>query len=190
MHVLIATEIWGRTPHIEKLAGTLESAADAVTVIDPYSGTDPGFRDEDQAYAAFLELCGHEKYARRVRQALHKAVQPVFLAGFSAGAGAVWSAVCAQDTGHARYAACFYGSGIRTMTERVPRVPVDMIFPGHEPHFDVLALADTLREKPLIRCRMVPQGHGFMNPLSVRYDKEAARHWTAWLQQKIESAVE
>ena len=185
MHVLIATEIWGRTPHIDSMADALRTLAGRVTVVDPYGGDDPGFKSEDEAYAAFLEQCGHLEYARRVRQEIHRATDPVFLAGFSAGAGAVWSAVCADDTGHARHAACFYGSAIRTMTGLAPRVPVDLIFPDHEPGFDVLALADSLKAKPLVRCRVVPERHGFMNPLSVNYDEPAARHWTGWLKRLV-----
>jgi dienelactone hydrolase len=189
MLILIATEIWGRTPHVDALAESLRPAGGHVTIIDPYAGADPGFRDEDEAYAGFLEQCGHEAYAHRVRQVLRAAEEPVFLAGFSAGAGAVWSAVCALDTDHARHAACFYGSAIRTMADLVPRVPVDMIFPAHEPRFDVLALADALGRTPLVDCHVVPEGHGFMNPLSTQYDESAARHWTAWLKGRIESVA-
>ena len=187
MHILIATEIWGRTPHTDGLAQSLCPAEGRVTVVDPYDGADPGFRDEDEAYAAFLDRCGHEEYGRRVRRALLEIAEPVFLAGFSAGAGAVWSAACARDTGRAVHAACFYGSAIRTMTGLTPRIPVDLIFPDHEPHFDVIRLADELAGKPLARCHVIPQAHGFMNPLSANHDVAAARHWTDWLKRRIAS---
>lgn len=188
MHTLLATEIWGRTPYVEALAQLLLPFAGHVTIVDPYAGTDPGFQNEDEAYAAYLEQCGHREYGRRVQQILHRAREPIFLVGFSAGAAAVWSAICTRDTANAKYAACFYGSGIRTMADQIPRVPVDLVFPEHEPHFDVAALASLLSQMPLAQCHMVPEEHGFMNPQSAGYDEAAARHWTAWLKRRIAAA--
>ena len=95
---------------------------------------------------------------------------------------------CADNTGRARHAACFYGAAIRNLTGLAPRVPVDLIFPDHEPGFDVLALTDRLKAKPLVRGHVVPERHGFMNPLSAGYSEPAARHWTDWLKRLILSS--
>ncbi|MEZ7198619.1 dienelactone hydrolase family protein [Pseudodesulfovibrio karagichevae] len=180
MEIILATEIWGRTPHTDVLAALLRPHADRVTVADPYDGRDPHFSSEEQAYAAYLDHGGLTPYARRVKALAKQAARPVLLIGFSAGAGAAWAAVCTQGLPLLR-ACCFYGSAIRTMADRTPLAPVDLIFPDHEPHFDVDELAATLQAEPLVTCRRADAGHGFMNPLSENYDETASRRWTDWL---------
>ena len=180
MEIILATEIWGRTPHTDALADLLRPHAGKVTVTDPFDGRDPHFTTEEQAYAAYLGRGGLDPYARRVTDLAREATHPALLIGFSAGAGAVWAAVCAQGVPMLR-ACCFYGSSIRTMADRVPTAPVDLIFPDSEPHFDVNALAAELETKPLATCHRADAGHGFMNPLSANHDETATRLWTDWL---------
>jgi dienelactone hydrolase len=180
VEIILATEIWGRTPHTDTLADLLRPHADRVTVADPYDGCDPHFSSEEQAYAAYLDHGGLTPYARRVKALAKQAAPPVLLIGFSAGAGAAWAVVCTKDLPILR-AVCFYGSAIRTMTDRIPRSPVDLIFPNHEPHFDVDELAATIQARPLTTCHRADAGHGFMNPLSENHDETASRYWTDWL---------
>jgi len=182
VEILIATEIWGRTAHVERLAEALCSSECTATIIDPYDGDDPKFLTEDEAYAEYLEHCGHEEFARRVSVALERATAPVCLVGFSAGAGAVWSAVCQTQTTFAQKAFCFYGSAIRDMAEHTPQVPVELIFPRHEPYFNVPDLVKRLETKEQVKCHVTPEGHGFINPLSAQYDQSAYDHWTHWLK--------
>ncbi|MCJ2165626.1 MULTISPECIES: dienelactone hydrolase family protein [unclassified Pseudodesulfovibrio] len=184
MEIILATEIWGRTAHVDSLAETLRPLAYRVNVIDPYDGRDPHFSNENEAYAAYLDQCGHAEYARRVTARLNRAEYPVFLVGFSAGAGAVWAAAC-QKPSPAIRACCFYGSAIRDMADLTPHAPVDLIFPNREPHFDVTELIRTLETKPLVLCHQAEAGHGFMNPLSAHHDKTVCRFWTNWLTEKI-----
>ena len=180
MEIILATEIWGRTPHIDALSARLRPHARRVTVADPFDGHDPRFSSEEEAHAAYLDRGGLEPYARRIKALVAATAPPVLLMGFSAGAGAVWVAACTEDT-PIIHACCFYGSPIRTMADRTPRVPIDLIFPDHEPHFDVDELANTLTAKPLVTCHRANAGHGFMNPLSANHDETASRHWTDWL---------
>lgn len=180
MEIILATEIWGRTPHTDTLADLLRPHTDRVTVADPFDGRDPRFVSEEQAYAAYLDHGGLAPYARRVTDLAREVASPVLLIGFSAGAGAAWAAACTKGVPILR-ACCFYGSAIRTMADRAPRAPVDLIFPDHEPHFDVDALADALKARPLASCHRADAGHGFMNPLSANYDETASRRWTDWL---------
>ncbi|QGY40561.1 dienelactone hydrolase [Pseudodesulfovibrio cashew] len=184
MRIMLVTEIWGRTPHVERLAAGLGHAANRVSIIDPYGGYDPAFPSEEAAYDTFIGRCGHAAYAERVSEALAEADSPVCLVGFSAGAGAVWAAVCGDNAGRACGAIGVYGSAIRSMTDLDPKVPIELIFPEIEPHFDVAALVRSLRGKPNVSCRTVPQGHGFMNPLSVNYDEAACEQWAAWIAQR------
>nr|WP_286182061.1 dienelactone hydrolase [Desulfovibrio sp. Huiquan2017] len=175
----MATEIWGRTPHVDELAAQLRPHARRVTVADPYDGRDPRFPDEGTAYVAYRKQGGLAPYAHRVTELAAKGADPVLLAGFSAGAAAAWAA-CAENI-PILHACCFYGSAIRTMTGLIPRAPVDLIFPAFEPRFDVAALAADLAALPLVTCRQARAGHGFMNPLSANHDAPECRRWTAWL---------
>ncbi|BDQ37173.1 dienelactone hydrolase [Pseudodesulfovibrio nedwellii] len=185
MLVILVTEIWGRTPHVDLMAETLGLISNMVKVVDPYDETDQQFTNEEEAYSSFITRCGHDEYTRRVSHAVSRATEPVHLVGFSAGAGAVWATVCEgiKDTVHD--ALCFYGSSIRTMLDAVPTVPVELIFPEHEPHFNVQDVVHTLREKPMTQCHTVPYGHGFMNPLSANYDSEGYKLWSQWIQNHL-----
>ncbi|MGE4421533.1 MAG: dienelactone hydrolase [Pseudodesulfovibrio sp.] len=187
MEIILATEIWGRTPRTDALAALLRPHARRVAVADPFDGRDPHFASEEQAYAAYLDRGGLEPYARRVTDMAREAAHPVLLIGFSAGAGAAWAAACTKGLPLLR-ACCFYGSAIRTMADRTPLVPVDLIFPDHEPHFDVDALAAALETRPLVTCRRADAGHGFMNPLSENHDETASRLWTDWLVRLAEAS--
>jgi dienelactone hydrolase len=184
LEIILATEIWGRTAHVDNLAETLRPLVRKVNVIDPFDGIDPQFSEEKEAYATYIDQCGHAKYARRVSSLLNRATHPVFLVGFSAGAGAAWAAVC-QKASPAIRACCFYGSAIRDMADLTPHAPVDLIFPNRETHFDVTELIRTLKGKPLVQCHQAEAGHGFMNPLSALHDKAASRFWTNWLTERI-----
>ncbi|BCS87966.1 dienelactone hydrolase family protein [Pseudodesulfovibrio sediminis] len=187
MQILLATEIWGRTSHVDEMVRVLERCSHTVTVIDPYAGSDPAFVSEEEAYSRYQEVCGHGEYARRVAQALERAAGPVCLVGFSAGAGAVWSAVTEAKVGPAVGAIGFYGSSIRTMMQRIPHIPVTLIFPCHEAHFDVGGVVEVLQDLPETACHVVPYGHGFMNPLSDNYSAKGHALWTRWLLEQIAS---
>nr|WP_321513780.1 dienelactone hydrolase family protein [uncultured Pseudodesulfovibrio sp.] len=189
MQIILVTEIWGRTAHVDLMAEAFDRASHAVTVIDPYDGHDRKFGNEQEAYAAFITQCGHDEYARRVCHAVSEAQEPVYLIGFSAGAGAVWQAVCQEQAHTIPGALCFYGSSIRTMLDAVPTVPVELIFPDHESHFDVQCVVQSLQGKPMTKCHVVPYGHGFMNPLSENYDGEGYERWFHWILDRIKSSI-
>lgn len=185
MTIILVTEIWGRTRHVEAMADALRDAGNAVSIVDPYDGTDQGFLDEDKAYAEYLAVCGHKEYASRVVRALTESVGPVCLIGFSAGAGAVWSAVTEVDDKLLHVAFCFYGSSIRTMLERTPNVPTYLVFPNNEKHFDVDEVILRLQKKNLTQCHKADGGHGFMNPMSENYSEKVHELWFDWMLEKI-----
>lgn len=187
MHIIFATEIWGRSSHVDVMTDSFKDIASKITVIDPYDGTDPAFCSEEDAYARYVAECGHEKYAKRVSGALQQSAEPTCLVGFSAGAGAVWSAVCAENVGTATGAVCFYGSSIRNMIDYQPNIPVDLVFSENEPHFDVETVARSLQDIPLAQCYITPFEHGFMNPLSKHYHQEAYHFWLQWIKDQVVS---
>lgn len=185
MHIIFVTEIWGKTPHVDSMVSFYQETAESVTVVDPYDGTDPAFTSEEEAYQKYSAVCGHEAYAKRVVEAVKQAQEPVYLVGFSAGAGAVWSACCAELSEHIHGALCFYGSSIRTMTDSTPKVPVELIFSDNEESFDVESVARKLQDYPLAQCYITPFAHGFMNPLSANFHQEAYNFWLTWIRDQL-----
>ncbi|MFK4765930.1 dienelactone hydrolase family protein [Desulfobaculum sp. SPO524] len=185
MQILLATEIWGRTPHVDMMADTFRRVAASVTVVDPYGGADQGFVSEGEAYARYVETGGLEAYTNRVRDMLATLHGPVALVGFSAGAGAVWAVSRETPPVPLLAVLCFYGSAIRTMMDTPPQVPTDAIFPAHEPHYCVDDVICVLNRAPHVHCHTTPHGHGFMNPLSVNYAPSAAAKWLVWAQTRL-----
>lgn len=189
MHVLIATDIWGRTTHVDAIAKRLRCCGRSVTVVDPYLGEHTAFTTEDNAHNAFLKKCGHIQYGSLVSHVLGKQQGPVFLVGFSAGAAAVWQASGSEMARTASAAACFYGSQIRNMMELQPAITVDLVLPKSEPHFSVDDLIEGMRAHPMVTCHKTSYLHGFMNILSDNYDTIGYEQWMSWLTNRIQSTA-
>lgn len=185
MHIIFATEIWGKTPYVDGMVSFFEDIATKITVVDPYDGTDPAFTSEEDAYARYVSECGHDRYARKVIEAAQQTTEPACLIGFSAGAGAVWSAACADNVGAVVGAICFYGSPIRNMMDYTPKVPVDLVFSDKEKSFEVEPVARELQDLPLAQCYITPFAHGFVNPLSANFHKEACQFWLQWIKDQL-----
>lgn len=185
MHIILGTEIWGRTPHVVTMAKSLAEIA-SVTVVDPYDGNAPEFASEEEAYARFLEAGGHDAYAVQMAQALAEADEPTYLLGFSAGAGAIWSAVCGDERGIAKGALCFYGSHIRNLMGLETKVPVEMVFSDKEKHFDVEPVARDLQDKENVQCYLTHFEHGFMNPVYEHFNADVYGFWMDWIKDQFE----
>ncbi|WP_034633338.1 hypothetical protein [Maridesulfovibrio bastinii] len=185
MHLILVTEIWGKTRYVDALAAELERMVSGISVVDPYDGVAIDFSCEEAAYDHYLKACGHKAYAAKLAQEVSKIDSPTLLIGFSAGATAVWSVVCESCFVAVNRAICFYGSGIRLMQDRNPEVNTDLIFPNHEPHYNVDEIIDNLQCINLVECHKADYGHGFMNQLSVNYNEKAYQQWTHWIKNKI-----
>lgn len=185
MHIIIATEIWGKTPHVDAMVASFEEIASKVTVVDPYDGADPAFASEEAAHACYKEQCGDAVYAQRVAKTIAEAAEPVCLLGFSAGAGAVWTAASNSSVDTVKAAVCFYSSSIHTMTDYVPKVPVEFVFAKEEPHYDVENVARSLQDIKNVQCYITPFEHGFLNPASAQYDSEVYFFWLQWIKDQL-----
>ena len=130
-----------------------------------------------------------------------------FFVGFSVGGSAIWQFLsqheCSQGTSSKeissqiislesiylesksseskpakRLAAIgFYSSQIRHMSALTPKVSMRLIFPVAEQHFCVTELQNQLQEKPTVTIESSPYLHGFMNKLSMNYDREGYQHY-------------
>lgn len=181
--LIVASDIFGRTPHLEGLADALSAAVPGgAAIVDPYGG-EPStfanmFADEAEAHAAFLAAGGLSTYAARLADELRRAGPGATLLGFSAGGAAVWLAACDPSLPLPRLAVCLYAGQVRHHADLVPRCPCRLVFPVHEDHFDVAALAARLDGVPGVTAETAPFLHGFMNPLSKNFDAAGCREWT------------
>ncbi|MBM7071016.1 dienelactone hydrolase family protein [Shewanella sp. 202IG2-18] len=177
MKGIIITDIWGRTPATEKLAQSFNNAR----IIDPYTGIDFRFKQEQEAYNYFQTNIGLNKYVEHLRKELENQKEPYVLIGFSMGASAVWKLseqlhklCCNKFIG-------FYGSQIRKATEIEPSIPTHLIFPKQEAHFDIDELMDALKQKPQLEMTKAAYLHGFMNQHSENYDPNGYQSYLNFL---------
>lgn len=190
MNLLIATDIFGKTPALEALADQLASRVGSHVIVDPYGGMDRKFDSESEAYAVFQRTIGLEAYIQMVSTAIECLKAPVFLIGFSVGASAVWalSGESVLSVGAGTRAICFYGSQIRHFMHVNPLIELDLIFPAHEPHFQVADLMERLSLHKRVRCHQAPYLHGFMNRLSTNFNAVAYDDYSQMLRKKMAMA--
>jgi len=178
VRLIIASDIFGRTPHLEALRARICPDSAISELVDPFAGGQQGFADEDEAYAAFLAAGGLAGYKARLVETLYASGEDTALLGFSAGGAAVWLAACDPALPPPRLAISIYARQIRHHAGLVPRCPCRLIFPQSEEGFDVAALAACLTGTPNVTVLSAPYAHGFMNPLSRNFDAAGADEWT------------
>jgi dienelactone hydrolase len=181
MHKIVVSDIFGRTPALDKLCKAVGSDVD---VIDPYDGKFMGFCTEDQAYDSFMTNVGISTYSDLLLSRLEKARTPISLVGFSVGASAIWQISESLNAGKVKRVVCFYGSQVRRLTEIRPSVVIEHVLPMHEPGFSVEELARRLSGIDNIVLYKTPYLHGFMNELSKNYSNLGYSEYVDWLLEK------
>ena len=190
-NITIITDIFGVCSGLDRLLQDLSNqqkyqAGDAqliITIIDPYRQQRKHFKDEQQAYSAYIEQCGHDNFAAIVARTL---VAPVDLAiGFSAGASALWRALSTPAATNIKQAILFYPGQIYQHLKLTPEVTTTLIFAATEPHFDVEAMVALLQQKPAVSAFKTCYQHGFMNPPSANFNEAGYRDYLTVLQGKL-----
>ena len=184
MHTIIASDIYGITPAVQSLADNLDRQA---VVLSPWDGVGCPFATEQEAYAAFMAGEGIAGYAARVTAAVGEG--PAFLVGLSVGATAIWLHTAGAGCHPASRAVLFYGSRIRNHLDVRPRCRVRAIFAAQEAAFDPRDIASQL-VSDTVAVHIEPEAaHGFMNPLSPRYDAALERKYLHFLQSYCAEGV-
>ncbi|WP_022667752.1 hypothetical protein [Desulfospira joergensenii] len=187
MDILIASDIFGHTPALDRLAARLK--ADRIHILSPH---DREFTNEARAYEYFTQTTDIPAYAKKIKAYLKSPKienRAVVLAGFSIGATAIWQISADSGFNGIQRAFCFYGSRIRDHREICPAFPMDLIFPESEPGFDVAELMKELAVIPGVSCIREESGlHGFMNRESENFSRPLYLTWThrlnQWMGQK------
>ncbi|MBN2429671.1 MAG: hypothetical protein JXK94_15155 [Deltaproteobacteria bacterium] len=183
MRKIVVTDIFGKTPALEKLC---KAVGGDVDIIDPYAGKFMGVMTEEQAYGFFMANTGVETYCDLLLSRLEKIPSPGILIGFSVGASAIWQISESLSRAKVKRAVCFYGSQVRHLAEINPGFVVDFVLPKHEPGFDIDELANRLAGKKNVVLHKTPYLHGFMNELSKNYNKSGYTQYIDWLRQHVE----
>lgn len=166
MHYIFVSDIFGNSPVLQSLAQTVCGPLidpKKITVLDPYDNVLHDFKDESQAYPAFLEACGHEHYAEKVKSLLTTLEGPVTLIGFSSGASAVWHAASDHPQPDQLRLWCFYPSQIHKQLDAIPTSETRVILASHEDHYSVTEVDRQLSTFASADCQISLYSHGFMN---------------------------
>ena len=201
MKTIIVSDIFGKTPALEKLAGQISSDLSDMTILDPYQGENMMFQDEKNAYTYFQKNIGIEQYQDNILKIINQIMSTLpyhaadnsamnsgnnlLLLGFSIGASAVWKISDKISCPEHVKAICFYGSQIRYYLNINPKMKMDLIFPEFESHFDVKDLISQLSLKKNIKCELTTYLHGFMNKSSVNFNKTAYANYVKLLQNNL-----
>ncbi|MEE2024829.1 dienelactone hydrolase family protein [Alkalimonas mucilaginosa] len=181
--LLIVSDIFGQCQGLRQLLQDLAVSECSIRVLDPYQGQPQSFSDEQQAYQAYTECCGHQHYASLVRQTLAEYTDPLALAiGFSAGASALWRALAKPGASKVQQAVLFYPGQIQPYLTFSTGAPVHVIFGGSEPHLDVRAACAALSQLPGVQASSTAWQHGFMNPASKTYSEPAYQQYLELLK--------
>lgn len=173
---VIVADIFGHTAALEALA---QSLSQPYRILCPYSKATcdnscyaPAFKDEAAAYHCFTQTVGLEQYVKHIHTEIALIDQPINIIAFSVGASASWILAhqLADDLlSNIQQIQCFYPGQIRHYLSLQPKIPIDLIFPLKELHFDVQQVIDQLLNKPNVKIEHCDYMHGFMNALSINY---------------------
>ncbi|WP_336773308.1 dienelactone hydrolase family protein [Paenibacillus sp. MMO-58] len=173
--IIVAHEIYGLNSHISSVCTELAAQGFDVYAPELLNRQEPfGYEQEEEAYGNFMEHVGFEQASAailRLAGELKKQYRKVFLVGFSVGATVSWLCSISPDISAV---VGYYGSRIRSYTERNPACPVLLFYPETEPSFDVDQVMAELRVKKQVITRKFSGNHGFGDPYSKRYVQASA----------------
>lgn len=194
MKLIVATDIFGQTPELMAwLTPIAQASGGGLEVISPYlqqfnvdmfassGGTD------ELAYQKFLDAGGSKAYTEKLQIHLDVQQEPFIAIGFSAGAAALWQ-LAAKPQPRLQQLIAFYGGQIRHDSDLQPLVSTTLIW-SQETHFDVAQLHQRLAERPRVSSVLTPYQHGFINPYSTGFNRNAANDYQQWLLANVNRGV-
>lgn len=194
MKILIAADIFGHTPALDRFAQRLSQRLGeqlietTMDIIDPHDGQ-TRFRDETAAYDFFSSRTSIAAYAEKISNHLKSdqiKTGRLFhtLIGFSVGAAAIWHLSADAAFAGIQQAVGFYGAQIRHHPEIRPVFDTRLIWPRSEPHFDVDGLILNFKDTPKVSCHKTVGLHGFMNERSRNFDADLYAAWLGKIYRK------
>ncbi len=174
--VVVAHEILGLTPHIDRLKSAFEQLGVDVYAPQLTEGPARVFAPSEQeaAYAHFNRLGGVVTMAARLNAfgtGLRSRYRKVAAVGSSVGATSAW---IAASEGVFDAVVGFYGSRIRDYPDLAPTCPCLLLFAEREPGFVPRDLAGRLEDHDAVSTRIYSCGHGFLDLDNPNHDMVAA----------------
>ena len=68
LHLILITDIYGKNIEVTNFSLLLIEQGYSVSVISPYDRHISPLSNEELYYQAFLNECGHDKYAKKVKE--------------------------------------------------------------------------------------------------------------------------
>lgn len=174
--VIILHEIYGINDHILSVCkyyrgrGFKVICPNLLNLDSPFT-----YEEEEKAYEYFMKNVGFELAAKKATDTIVKAKEKykhVILVGFSIGATIAW--LCSEKEPKCEAVIGYYGSRIRNYADVVPNCKTLLIFAAEEKSFNVLEVADRLKEKTNTEVYVLSGKHGFTDKFSKRYDEESS----------------
>jgi hypothetical protein len=180
MLTIFVSDIFGQSLALKILADKI--APQDILIIDPYAGQSIDFKNEQVAYDYFSEQASLPRYAALVQERLNNINQPFNLIAFSVGGSAIWLNSARLAETKVKKVFCFYASQIRHHFTIQPNVPIELILPQHEKHFDINELASCLTNNKQITLARSFYAHGFMNQLSENFNQQGYDEYSDYLR--------
>lgn len=162
---IILHEIYGANDHMAYYRQVFEQQKMDIYIPNVLNRTTAFMYDkEEKVYEYFMEAVGFEKVKKMVEElidALAKQYDFIQLVGFSVSAAIAW--LCSEHV-VGQKVLCFYGSRIRSYTNVIPKVSVQMVFGKNEKVFSPENVRIELNEHPLVTFEIVEGTYGFANP--------------------------
>jgi len=173
--IIVLHEIYGINKHIINLCKNLSKYK--YDIIAPNLLNAKIMFNYDQeviAYNYFMNNIGFESAMKQIKEILYSVrsnYKKIYVFGYSIGATLAW--LCSH-TQLCDLVVGFYGSRIRDNLAVVPKCPTLLLFPTEEKSFNVDDLIVKLSEVNNVTAKKVDGRHGFADPLSKNYNKNAA----------------
>ena len=183
MSILVVTDIFGLCRSTDKLFSYLKTYSSDVFIIEPYQGERYSFENENDAYKAFINKCGHDNYLDLTKESIAR-LKPKYIIGFSAGASAVWRLSGLENT-DCEGMLGFYPTHIRNHLDITPKISMNLIFPFSEESFDVKRVSDHVSLSQNVTSELTSYNHGFMNQNSKAYSAKAYRYGINAIEKRL-----
>lgn len=185
---LIVSDIFGLTTALESFSNKVANSA---LLVDPYGGVAQNFTSESEAYQHFQNNGGLSGYSNLLATTLEKNESISQIIAFSVGASAVWLLNNNPSVFQQKRLRVFgfYPSQVRHYLSLTPWVDTTLYMARTESHFDINQVIHALQDKPALNIEKTEYLHGFMNELSVNFNRQGYQHYCRIIAKALQSQL-
>lgn len=180
MKIVLVTDIFGTNEWILRLKYAWLEQNYNVKMVSPYD-EQYEFQNETEAYETFTNLGGFDRYCEKLNKELSNDAN--LYIGFSAGGAALWRCLKNINVKSSSHLIAFYPGQIRHYLDIEPSLDSTIVFPQSEQHFDLTKVIKHLVTKPKVKLIQNSLQHGYANPSSKNYNKNASEQLLVFLSE-------